>query len=40
VVSRHLKRFAAEGWVDVGRGRILVLVTDREGLLQLIASLG
>jgi CRP/FNR family transcriptional regulator len=38
VVSRHLKRFAAEGWVDVGRGRILV--TDREGLLQLIASLG
>ena len=25
VVSRHLKRFAAEGWVELGRGRVTVV---------------
>ncbi len=29
VVSRHLKRFEAEGWVRLGRGRITVIDRDR-----------
>ena len=29
VVSRHLKRFEAEGWVRLGRGRITVLDSSR-----------
>ena len=35
VVSRHLKRFEAEGWVSLGRGSIAV--TDRDRLAALAA---
>lgn len=38
VVSRHLKRFAAQGWVDLGRGRVAVV--DREGLQRLTRDPG
>jgi hypothetical protein len=33
VVSRHLKRFAARGWVELGRG--VVVIRDRQALRQL-----
>ena len=36
VVSRHLKRFAAERWVELGRGRVTVL--DTAGLHRVINS--
>jgi CRP/FNR family transcriptional regulator len=36
VVSRHLKRFAAERWVELGRGRVTVV--DPVGLQRLIDS--
>ena len=36
VVSRHLKRFAAEHWVELGRGRVAVL--DPAGLQRVISS--
>jgi CRP/FNR family transcriptional regulator len=36
VVSRHLKRFAAERWVELGRGRVTVL--DTAGLQRVINS--
>ncbi len=36
VVSRHLKRFELERWVDLGRGRVTII--DRDGL-EKIASL-
>lgn len=36
VVSRHLKRFAAERWVELGRGRVAVL--DPAGLQRVISS--
>jgi len=36
VVSRHLKRFEQERWVDLGRGRISV--TDRAGLERIATA--
>jgi CRP/FNR family transcriptional regulator len=36
VVSRHLKRFELERWVDLGRGRVMIV--DRAGL-EKIATL-
>lgn len=36
VVSRHLKRFAAERWVELGRGRVTVV--DPAGLQRIISS--
>ena len=36
VVSRHLKRFEQERWVDLGRGRISV--TDRAGLERIASA--
>ncbi|MGB5164076.1 MAG: Crp/Fnr family transcriptional regulator [Woeseiaceae bacterium] len=36
VVSRHLKRFADEGWVELGRGRITVV--DPVALQRMIES--
>jgi CRP/FNR family transcriptional regulator len=36
VVSRHLKRFADEGWVELGRGRITVV--DSAALKRMIDS--
>ena len=38
VVSRHLKRFEAEGWVQLGRGQISVI--DRPALEALAGSVG
>jgi CRP/FNR family transcriptional regulator len=35
VVSRHLKRFEAQGWVELGRG--VVAIRDRQALEQLCA---
>ena len=35
VVSRHLKRFESEGWVELGRGRITV--TDRAHIESMAA---
>ena len=36
VVSRHLKRFAAERWVELGRGRVTVV--DPVGLQRMVDS--
>lgn len=38
VVSRHLKRFEQERWVDLGRGRITV--SDRPGLKKIAEAVG
>jgi CRP/FNR family transcriptional regulator len=35
VVSRHLKRFELERWVDLGRGRVVIV--DRAGLEKIAA---
>ena len=34
VVSRHLKRFESDGWIDLGRGHVVLL--NRQALHQLI----